>query len=29
VYKLADGTPGVHPFIDARTKQALIKLLGH
>jgi hypothetical protein len=29
VYQLADGSPGVHPFIDARTKATLIKLLGH
>jgi peptidoglycan hydrolase-like protein with peptidoglycan-binding domain len=27
-YAMADGTPGVHPYIDSRTKAHLIKLLG-
>jgi peptidoglycan hydrolase-like protein with peptidoglycan-binding domain len=26
-YKLADGTPGVHPFVDEATKAAMIKRL--
>ncbi|MEB3223890.1 MAG: peptidoglycan-binding domain-containing protein [Candidatus Sericytochromatia bacterium] len=27
-YVMADGTPGVHPYVDGRTKAHLIKLLG-
>ncbi|MEB3285334.1 MAG: peptidoglycan-binding protein [Candidatus Sericytochromatia bacterium] len=26
-YRMADGTPGVHPFIDERTKQAMVNKL--
>jgi peptidoglycan hydrolase-like protein with peptidoglycan-binding domain len=27
-YKLADGTPGVHPFVDEATKAVMMKKLG-
>jgi peptidoglycan hydrolase-like protein with peptidoglycan-binding domain len=27
-YVMADGTPGVHPYVDGRTKAHMIKLLG-
>jgi peptidoglycan hydrolase-like protein with peptidoglycan-binding domain len=27
-YVMADGTPGVHPFIDQKTKDVMIKKLG-
>ncbi|MNT64626.1 putative peptidoglycan binding domain protein [compost metagenome] len=27
-YKMADGTPGVHPFVDDATKAVMMKKLG-